>query len=185
MLYIIFVTFIIGAVEMWLMGDFNHWEKHQHSFKKLEFGRWELQLPPTPQGECPIPHMSRIKLVIKSSNGEVLERLDPWASYVLPTPENIYIQHFWNPPKDQVYTMKASRPPRPENLKVYECHVGISSSEGKVNTYQDFAQNVLPRHSALKLEKVQKTIICIFKNGKKSIFAPEKCLKLPKMQFSD
>ena len=40
-------------------------------------------------------------------------------------------------------------------------------------------------HSALKLEKsaiskVQKNIICIFKNGKKSIFAPEKILKLPK-----
>ena len=45
-------------------------------------------------------------------------------------------------------------------------------------------------HSALKLEKsaiskVQKNIICISKNGKKSIFAPEKSLKLPKMQFSD
>ena len=43
-------------------------------------------------------------------------------------------------------------------------------------------------HSALKLEKsaiskVQKNIICIFKNGKKSIFAPEISLKLPKMHF--
>ena len=45
-------------------------------------------------------------------------------------------------------------------------------------------------HSALKLEKsaiskVQKFIFCYFKNGKKSIFAQEKSLKLPKMQFSD
>ena len=45
-----------------------------------------------------------------------------------------------------------------------------------------------PLHSALKLEKsaisiVQKHIICIFKNDKKSLFAPEKSLKLPKMQF--
>ena len=45
-------------------------------------------------------------------------------------------------------------------------------------------------HGALKLEKkaiskVQKHIICIFINGKKSIFAPEKSLILPKMQFSD
>ena len=43
-------------------------------------------------------------------------------------------------------------------------------------------------NSALKLEKsaiskVQKHIFCYFKNGKKSIFAPEKSLKLPKMQF--
>jgi len=144
-----------GAVEIWLMGDFNDWDRHQHSFKKLEFGRWELQLPPNPQGECPIPHMSRIKLVIKSSNGDILERLDPWASYVLPTPENVYIQHFWNPPKDQVHTMKAARPSRPENLKVYECHVGISSSEGKVNTYQDFTQNVLPRIKSCGYNAIQ------------------------------
>ena len=38
-------------------------------------------------------------------------------------------------------------------------------------------------HSALKLEKsaiskVQKSIICIFKNSKKSIFAPEKSPKI-------
>ena len=32
---------------------------------------------------------------------------------------------------------------------------------------------------------MQNSSICIFKNGKKSIFAPEKSLKLPKMQFSD
>ena len=44
-------------------------------------------------------------------------------------------------------------------------------------------------HSALKLEKsaiskVKKKInFCHFKNGKKSIFAPEKSLKLPKMLF--
>ena len=43
-------------------------------------------------------------------------------------------------------------------------------------------------HSALKLEKsviskVQKHIFYNFKNGKKSIFPPEKSLKLPKMQF--
>ena len=39
------------------------------------------------------------------------------------------------------------------------------------------------KHSAVKLEKsaiskVHKHIICIFKNGKKSIFAPEKSLKI-------
>ena len=32
-----------GAVEMWLMGDFNNWNKHQHSFKKLEFGRYSTR----------------------------------------------------------------------------------------------------------------------------------------------
>ena len=53
---------------------------------------------------------------------------------------------------------------------------------------EDFNKSNLKRHSALKLEKsviskVQKHIFCNFKNGKKSIFAPEKSLKLPKLQF--
>ena len=35
------------------------------------------------------------------------------------------------------------------------------------------------------ISKVQKHIFCYFKNGRKSIFALEKSLELPKMQFSD
>ena len=93
--------------------------------------------------------------MIKSPTGEILDRLDPWATYVLPTPENVYIHHFWNPPKDKVYQMKSPRPSRPKSLKVYECHVGISSIEGKVNSYQDFAQNVLPRIKNLGYNAIQ------------------------------
>jgi 1,4-alpha-glucan branching enzyme len=43
----------------------------------------------------------------------------------------------------KVYHLKASRPQRPKSLKVYECHVGISSVEEKVNTYNDFTGNLL------------------------------------------
>jgi 1,4-alpha-glucan branching enzyme len=148
-----------GAVEMWLMGDFNKWNKYQHAFKKLEYGRWEIKFPPNANGDCLVPHMSRLKLAIKSSqSGEVVDRLDPWATYVLPTPEHVYNHHFWNPPADQVYKIKCKGPKRPKSLKVYECHVGISSIEGKVNTYKDFAQNVLPRIKNLGYNAIQVNI---------------------------
>ena len=39
-------------------------------------------------------------------------------------------------------------------------------------------------HSALKLEKSEKNIICDFKNGKKSIFVLGKSLKLSKCNFT-
>ena len=45
-------------------------------------------------------------------------RLDPWATYVLPTPRNIYDHHFWNPPPEQVYKFRSSKPKRPASLKV-------------------------------------------------------------------
>ncbi len=151
-----------GAQEMWLMGDFNNWNRHQFAFKKLDFGRWEIKLPPNPKGECAIPHMSRIKLVIRSPNGEVVDRLDPWATYVLPTPEHVFNHHFWNPPEDQVYKAKAKKPKRPKSLRVYECHVGISSWEGKVNTYKDFAQNVLPRIKKLGYNAIQVLVMSFY-----------------------
>ena len=54
-----------------------------------------------------------------------------------------------------------------------------------VHCTSDRPLDTIARHSALKLEKKYnfKHIFCYFKNGKKSIFAPEKSLKLPKMQF--
>ena len=73
--------------------------------------------------------------------------------YVLPNQSKVYEQHFWNP--ENKYEMVNQKPPRPESLKVYECHVGISSSEGKVNSYRDFADNVLPRISKLKYNAIQ------------------------------
>ena len=45
-------------------------------------------------------------------------RLDPWATYVLPTPRNIYDHHFWNPPPEQVYKFQSPKPKRPASLKV-------------------------------------------------------------------
>jgi len=56
------------------MGDFNNWNKYEYPFKKLEFGKWELRLQPKNNGECRIDHLSKIKLVIKGRNGEILDR---------------------------------------------------------------------------------------------------------------
>jgi hypothetical protein len=51
--------------------------------------------------------------------------------------------------------MKNPRPKRPTSLRIYECHVGISSVEEKVNTYNDFAENVLPRIQKLGYNAIQ------------------------------
>lgn len=43
------------------------------------------------------------------------------------------------------YQFQNPRPKRPERLKIYEAHVGISSPEGKIATYAYFRDHVLPR----------------------------------------
>ena len=40
------VILAVGALEMWLFGDFNGWNKFEYPFKKLDFGKWEIKLPP-------------------------------------------------------------------------------------------------------------------------------------------
>ena len=56
------------------MGDFNGWKKYEYPFQKLEFGKWELKLAPKANGECRIDHLSKLKLVVKGWNGEILDR---------------------------------------------------------------------------------------------------------------
>lgn len=44
---------------------------------------------------------------------------------------------------------------RPENLRIYECHVGMSSNEPKVNSYLEFRKDVLPRIRDLGYNAIQ------------------------------
>lgn len=44
---------------------------------------------------------------------------------------------------------------RPENLRIYECHVGMSSAEPKVNSYLEFKEEVLPRIRDLGYNAIQ------------------------------
>jgi hypothetical protein len=38
------------------------WNKCKNPYKKLDFGKWELQLPANPDGSCPIKHGSKVKV---------------------------------------------------------------------------------------------------------------------------
>jgi len=140
-----------------LIGDFNQWSKPGLQFRKLEFGRWELVIGPGEDGQPLVKHGDKVKILV---NGE--DRISPWASYVVQPPKDrqdyegmAYCQHFWNPPANSSYTMRHPKPAKPASPRVYECHIGISSAEQKVNTYKDFTENVLPRISKLGYNTIQ------------------------------
>ncbi|KAL5007568.1 hypothetical protein ScPMuIL_016374 [Solemya velum] len=145
-----------GAQNVYLMGDFNNWQKTQFKFDKLDFGKWELKLPPNPDGSCPVPHCSKIKLVIQSLSGELLDRLSPWATYVCRVGKvPVYDHLFWAPEEKDVYKFKHPHPPKPASLRVYESHVGICHWEGKVASYKEFTQNVIPKIADLGYNTIQ------------------------------
>ena len=135
-----------GATGMYLTGDFNNWNRSSHPFKKLDFGKWQLDIPVTSDGETPIPHASKVKLVIVTRDGNMVDRICPWATYVVQPSDSIVYDHvFWNPPAAERYQFKHAKPPVPSNLKIYEAHVGISSPEYKVSTYTYFTDHIIKR----------------------------------------
>lgn len=137
-----------GAKQLYLAGEFNHWNRESHRYCKLEYGKWELIIPPNSDGSCPIPHNSELKVVVETAHGCKEDRLSPWATYVIEPPKSegtIYRQKFWNPPYSERHLFKNPKVKRPKSLRIYECHVGIATSELKVGTYTEFADNILPR----------------------------------------
>jgi len=153
---ITWVEWAPAAHSLHLTGEFNNWDRSSHPFSQKDYGRWELVLP-SKEGIPAIKHRERVKILV---NGD--DRISPWASFVTQPPQDkqewegiAFSQEFWSPPTQDKYTMKHPRPDRPGSLRVYECHVGISSCEGKVNTYKDFTAAVLPRIAKLGYNTVQ------------------------------
>ncbi|GAB0098060.1 1,4-alpha-glucan branching enzyme [Sergentomyia squamirostris] len=139
-----------GAQQVFLTGDFNNWQWEATPYTKLEFGKWELKIPPREDGSCAIRHLSEIKVIIRTREGKLVDRLSPWAKYVVQPPKESnqgtnFKQYLWHPPPHEKYMFRYGRPSKPQSLRVYECHVGIATEECGVGTYKDFGEKIIPR----------------------------------------
>ncbi|XP_070606357.1 1,4-alpha-glucan-branching enzyme isoform X1 [Erythrolamprus reginae] len=143
-----------GAEAVFLTGDFNNWNPFSHPYKKIDFGKWELFIPPGPDGFRPVSHGSKLKLVIRTKTGEILYRISPWARYVVREGTNVnYDWKHWEP--STPYKCKHPIPKKPKSVRIYESHVGIASPEGKIASYKNFTYNVLPKIKDLGYNCIQ------------------------------
>ncbi|KOC16762.1 1,4-alpha-glucan-branching enzyme [Aspergillus flavus AF70] len=153
---IIYREWAPNAVQAQLVGEFNNWDVTAHPMTKNGFGVWEVTVPAV-NGAPAIPHDSKIKISMVIPSGERIYRIPAWIKRVVqdlsvsPTYEAV----FWNPPTEKQYKFQYSRPKRPESLRIYEAHVGISSPETKVATYKEFTSNMLPRIKYLGYNAIQ------------------------------
>ncbi|KAK2951959.1 putative 1,4-alpha-glucan-branching enzyme [Blattamonas nauphoetae] len=131
-----------GAQEVSLWGEFCNWDPAKRvPCQKDQFGNWTCFIPNNADGTCPIPHHSRIKAHVKLATGKEEDRVPLWINCTSQDGTNPLDGRFWNPPEKFVFTNP--RPKRPETLLIYECHVGMSSEEEKVNSYREFADQRL------------------------------------------
>lgn len=143
-----------NAVNANFIGDFNGWNRQSHPMKKNEYGVWEITLPPV-NGKPAIPHNTKVKIDFQLPSGERVDRLPAWIKRVTQdlSVSPIYDAVFWNPEKK--YVFKHPRPKKPKSARVYEAHVGISTTEYRVGTYTEFTANVLPRIKKLGYNVIQ------------------------------
>ena len=129
-----------NATAIFLIGDFNNWQKNaEYQLTKLENGVWEIQLP-----EAAMKHLQLYKLIVEWEGGSG-ERIPAWARRVIQDEHTkIFSAQVWNP--ENPFQFKVDKfVPDTKPLLIYECHIGMSSSEEKVSTYDEFRRTVLPR----------------------------------------
>ncbi|KAH7428431.1 hypothetical protein KP509_09G001300 [Ceratopteris richardii] len=89
-----------------------------------------------------IPHGGRYRVYLHTKEGPV-ERLSAWSTYILQDGGRSSSIH-WEPPPQEIFQWQHETPEKPKSLRIYECHVGISSKEPKISTFNEFTDNILP-----------------------------------------
>ena len=146
---VVFREWAPNATAVYLIGEMNGWRKEDgYRLRNVGNGNWELRLP---AGQ--VPHGTLFKWYVEWSGGAG-ERLPAYAVRCVQDPQTrIFSAQVWLPPGK--YRWKHGFVPHNGNPLIYEAHVGMSSEQEKVASFDDFRRNVLPRVSALGYNTLQ------------------------------
>lgn len=144
--------FLPGAQSVHLIGSFNDWQTMSvWKLKRIDdYGNWEIRL-----SDKMLQHGDLYRLFVHWGHGSG-ERIPAWATRVVQDEQTgIFSAQVWDP--EQPYTFRHARPTAhdAEPLMIYECHIGMSSEEGRVSSYREFQEQVLPRIVELGYNAIQ------------------------------
>ena len=138
-----------SAYQLYLEGEFNGWNKTSHPLRSLGNGDWELWLP----GENALWEGCRVKTVV-DANMQRTEHVPLYARRVVQEPYKItWCAEVTDDTKQYPWNDGDFR--GEDSLYIYEAHVGMAQEEGRVATYREFADKVLPRIKAGGYNTVQ------------------------------
>lgn len=135
---IIFREWAPNASELYLIGDFNGWERSSaYAFSRSDNGNWELRIP-----------ADRIKegdlfKWLFSFNGEYAERIPAYARRCVQDPVTRLFSAQYIQPSEYVWENTGRI--RINNPLIYEAHIGMSSESEGIAGFTCFTVNVLPR----------------------------------------
>ena len=128
-----------NADGLYLLGDFNNWDKNSHPMTRLDNGDWEIFI----KGVRTLAHKSRLKVLV-DANGQIKERIPIFATRVARDENLDFAAIVENPRKDFQWTDENFEI-KNDDLLIYEAHIGMAGEEGKVASYKEFEKYILPR----------------------------------------
>ncbi len=140
-----------NATRIVLIGTFTGWQElEEYALTRVDaHGTWELKMPRTR-----MHHQDLYKLKVYWEGG-CGERIPAWATRVVQDEETkIFSAQVWQPEKPYRFRTTHFKP-QVDPLLIYECHIGMGTSEEKVGTYEEFRLNVLPRVAKLGYTAIQ------------------------------
>jgi len=141
-----------GATALCLIGDFNDWDRTTHPLSRDSWGIWSLFLPDRLYKDR-LTHQSRVKVHVVSASGE-LDRIPAYIRRVVQEGDTShFVGQVWLP--ETTYTWRQPVPHLTGGLRIYESHVGMAQEEGRVGTFREFTETVLPRIARLGYNAIQ------------------------------
>jgi len=137
-----------GAEALFLVGDFNGWDRQANPLHKLDFGVWEVFFPDT-EYQSRLTHGSRYKVHVVA-NGQGKDRLPATLRRAVQDEHTKdFTAQVWQPETPFGWTDQKFKPaPAGKEPLIYEAHVGMATEDDRVGSYREFAENILPRIAA-------------------------------------
>ena len=127
-----------NAYQLYLTGDFNGWNQTSHPLRKLGNGNWELFLP----GADALWEGCKVKTVV-DVNFTRTEHIPLYARRVVQDPKTTtFTAEVVDTAKAFPWTDRDFK--GEDSLYIYEAHVGMALEDGRIGTYREFADWILP-----------------------------------------
>lgn len=128
-----------NAKGLYLIGDFNNWDRHAHPLKKINDEDWEVFI----KGIRTIPHKSRLKVMV--DYGDNFQDRIPLFARRVERDENLDFSAILENPRKKFKWTDEKFKIKNQDLLIYEAHIGMACEKEEVGSYKDFEKNILPR----------------------------------------
>ena len=137
------------ANQLYLEGEFNDWKKTTHPLTKLEGGNWEIFL----KGDKALWDGCKVKVVVDTKL-ELTERFPLYTKRVVRDPVSLVFDAVVTDDK-KTFKWTDKKFKGEKELYIYEAHVGMAQEEGRIGTYIEFADKILPKIKAAGYNTIQ------------------------------